>query len=434
MTSPSEARGSVRPRPTLDLRGAREVRFQGDNPVNELVYRNETTLRAIALVLSIVIWLALLLGTFGALLVWLLLFAFFALVAHSALIAHLRGNAIRITARQMPDLHQRLAVCARKLGMNEVPEAYLVNGNGMLNAFATRFLGSDFVVLMSDVVDSMEERPGALDFYIGHELGHLRRHHLTWSKLLAPALFLPLLGAAYSRAREYTCDRHGLAVCENPEDAQYGLVALAAGKRRWRSVDLAEYGHSASARPGFWMSLHELVGDYPWLNKRHAWLRALAEQRKPTLGGRNPLAYFISLLLPRVPGLGIAGGLVVVAYVAMLAAIAIPAYHDYTGRAAATAAMAQSAPYRAAVEQYAIGHQAWPQSADQLGLSPFGGDANVAGIELGEKGALSISFAKAPARGHVLVLTPYVHEGTIHWACGGDLPAKLLPAECRAAP
>src|SRR5471030_40846 len=178
----------------------------GENLVNELVYKNETTLRAIALVLSIIIWLLLLFGTVGALLIYLLLFALFALVAHSALIAHLRGNAIRISAQQMPDLYQRLYTCARKLDM-PVPDAYLVNGNGVLNAFATRFLGRSFVVLLSDVVDSMEDRPDALNFYIGHELGHLRRHHLTWSKVLAPAMFLPLIGAAYSRAREYTCDR-----------------------------------------------------------------------------------------------------------------------------------------------------------------------------------------------------------------------------------
>jgi Zn-dependent protease with chaperone function len=402
----------------------------GENLVNELVYKNETTLRAIALVLSIIIWLLLLFGTVGALLIYLLLFALFALVAHSALIAHLRGNAIRISAQQMPDLYQRLYTCARKLDM-PVPDAYLVNGNGVLNAFATRFLGRSFVVLLSDVVDSMEDRPDALNFYIGHELGHLRRHHLTWSKVLAPAMFLPLIGAAYSRAREYTCDRHGLAVCENPEDAQYGLVALAAGKRRWRSVNLAAYSESASVSPGFWMSLHELVGDYPWLNKRHAWLHALADQRKPRLGGRNPFAYVVSLILPRVPGLGIGGGVIVIAYVAILAAIAIPAYQDYIGRASVSVAMTDSTPYREAVGQFGVSHQTWPDSMEQMGLRPFPGDLNVSSITLGANGVLTVDFVKPPLHGHVLQLTPYVRNNAVQWSCGGDVPAKLLPQSCR---
>jgi len=407
------------------------MRSQGDNLVNELVYRNETTLRAIALGLSITIWLLLLFGTVGVLLIYLLLFALFSIVVHSALIAHLCGNAIPINSKQMPDLYQRLYACARKLDMN-VPEAYLVNGNGVLNAFATRFLGRSFVVLMSDVVDSMEDRPGALDFYIGHELGHLRRHHLTWAKVLAPALFLPLIGAAYSRAREYTCDRHGLAVCENPEDAQYGLVALAAGKQRWRAVNLANYSESAAVTPGFWMSLHELAGDYPWLNKRHAWLRALAEQRKPKLGARNPFAYLISLILPRVPGLGIGGGVVVIAYIAILAAIAIPAYQDYLSRTAVSMAISDSAPYREAVTQYGTSRHQWPASMGELGLAPFAGDRNVSNISLGANGMLTIGFVNKSLHGHVLQLTPYVRNQAIHWSCAGDVPTKLLPPFCHS--
>ncbi|RDS85799.1 M48 family metallopeptidase [Dyella psychrodurans] len=399
--------------------------------MNELVYRNETTLRTIALVLSIAVWLLLLLGTVGIILIYALIIALFALIAHSALIAHLRGNAIRISAKQMPDLYERLRRCSHQFGM-QVPEAYLVNGNGVLNAFATRFLGRNFVVLLSDVVDSMEDRPGALDFYIGHELGHLRCHHLTWSKILAPALFMPLLGAAYSRAREYTCDRHGLAVCENPEDAQYGLVALAAGKRRWRNVDLEEYSASAAVTPGFWMSLHELLGDYPWLSKRHAWLRALADRRKPRLGSRNAFAYVLSLFLPRVPGMGAFGGVIFIAYIAILAAIAIPAYQEYINRVTVTSAMADTEPYRAAIAQYGISHQQWPTSLDQAGLQPFAGDKNVSSIDLGANGELTVSFANVALRDHVLTLTPYVSNNHIQWSCGGDVPAKLLSLSCKA--
>lgn len=400
--------------------------------MNELVYRNETTLRTIALVVSIIIWLLLFLGTVGVLLIYVLLIALFALIAHSALIAHLRGNAIRITPKQLPDLYERIERCTRKLGMYQVPEAYLVNGNGVLNAFAKKFLGRSFVVLLSDVVDSMEDRPGSLDFYIGHELGHLRQHHLTWSKVLAPAMCMPLLGAAYSRAREYTCDRHGLAVCDNPEDAQYGLVALAAGKRRWRAVDLEEYSHSAAGSPGFWMSLHELVGDYPWLSKRHAWLRALSEKRQPRLGSRNAFAYVISLFLPRIPGMGIGGGMVVVAYIAILAAIAIPAYQNYLNRAAVTMAMTDSAPYRQAIAQYNAQQQQWPSSMQQLGLRPFAGDRNVADIDLGDDGELAITFTSASLRNHVLLLKPSVGDNGIAWSCKGDIPPADLPQECKA--
>lgn len=396
--------------------------------MKQLVYQNEATLRTIALVLSIIVWIALLVSTFGLVLIYMGIIALFAVIAHSALIAHLRGNGIRISPKQMPDLYERMEHGTRVLQM-KMPDAYLVNGNGVLNAFATRFLGRNFVVLLSDVVDSLEERPGAIDFYIGHELGHIRQHHLTWAKVLAPAMFLPLIGAAYSRAREYTCDRHGLFACRNPEDAQVGLAALAAGKRRWRNVDHAELSMEAAFRPGFWMSLNELTGDYPWLNKRHAWIRALTHGQKPRLGARNPFAYYCALWLPRIPGLGIAGGMIVIAYVAILAAVAIPAYQDYTGRTVVTVAMTDSAPYRAAIAQYALKNRVWPESIEQAGLSPFAGDRSVSTIKIGNRGVLNVGLAGA-LRNHVLTLSPYLSGGEIKWTCSGDVSPRILQATC----
>src|SRR5206468_183018 len=116
-----------------------------------------------------------------------------------------------------------------KLGLDQdKPEAYLLQGNGMLNAFATRFLGRHYVVLLSDVVDAMQAHPEGVNFYIGHELGHVRMKHLTGKLWRAPVLWIPLLGAAYSRANESTCDRHGRACCESPEAAARAMVALAA--------------------------------------------------------------------------------------------------------------------------------------------------------------------------------------------------------------
>ena len=94
--------------------------------------------------------------------------------------------------------------------------------------------------------------------------------HLTGRLLRAPVLWLPLLGAAYSRAKESTCDRHGRACCESPESAARAMVALAAGAERWRQVDLPAFEAQASLSRGFWMSYHELTGGYPWLTKRVA--------------------------------------------------------------------------------------------------------------------------------------------------------------------
>jgi hypothetical protein len=177
----------------------------------DLVYPRERTLGAITLVLGIVVWLALIIGTVGIALLFLLAGFVVYLFAQSALIAHIKGNGVELTPEQFPDLHQSFAACCEKLKIDERPKAYVLNGNGGLNAFATKFLGTQYVVVLSDVVDAMDQYPGGVRFYLGHELGHLRMKHLTGTLFRWPVLWLPLLGAAYSRARESTCDRHGLA-------------------------------------------------------------------------------------------------------------------------------------------------------------------------------------------------------------------------------
>jgi Zn-dependent protease with chaperone function/type II secretory pathway pseudopilin PulG len=292
---------------------------------DQLVYANEPTLFAISLVISVGFWLLLLVGTLGIAAAYALLFFLFYLFAQSGLIAYIKGNAVRVTPQQYPDLHERLSFCCQRLGLDVVPETYLMNGNGAFNAFATRFLGRNFLVVYSDVVDALEGRPGALNFYLGHELGHVHRRHLSWRPALLPASLLPLVGAAYQRACESTCDNYGAACCDDTEDAVRGLSALAAGGRRWQDLNVREYLGQAGETSGFWMSFHELIGDYPWLVKRVARVAARGDGRAPQIPGRNPFAYLFALFVPRtMAGAGAASVLMMVAVIGIIAAIAIP--------------------------------------------------------------------------------------------------------------
>ncbi len=293
----------------------------------DLVYPNENPLFVISFVISVAFWLLVLVGTLGIALLYALLFFVFYLFAQSALIAYIKGTAVKITPQQFPDLHERLAGCCRRLGIDTVPETYLLHGDGAFNAFATRFLGVNFVVLLSDVVDALESRPGAINFYLGHELAHIHRRHLVWRPVLLPASILPLLGAAYHRAREATCDNYGAACCDDPQDAVVGLGVLAAGGKRWQAMSFPEYVGQARETSGFWMSFNELVSDYPWLVKRVARVTARSQGRPPDIPSRNPLAYLFALFVPRT-GAGGGGGLLslllVVAVIGIIAAIAIP--------------------------------------------------------------------------------------------------------------
>jgi len=80
---------------------------------------------------------------------------------------------------------------------------YVLQGDGVLNAFATRFARKNFVVIYSDIFEmAYQEEKDAVSFIIGHELGHLKRRHVSnWRLFLTlPARFIPLLYKAYSRA------------------------------------------------------------------------------------------------------------------------------------------------------------------------------------------------------------------------------------------
>jgi Zn-dependent protease with chaperone function len=198
-----------------------------------------------------------------------LMFALFGLFAHGLALGRVRGNAVRVSAKQFPLLHRMAAEHSRRLGLKEVPSVYVMESGGLLNAFATRFLGRDFVIMYSDVLElALEQGEGAVGFIMGHELAHIWRGHLKHRWLTLPGRFMPYLGAAYSRACEYTCDRIG-AFCQ-PEGAISGLLALAAGKQLHAHVDVKEYAAQAETERDFWTKRVELMSTHPLLPKRVA--------------------------------------------------------------------------------------------------------------------------------------------------------------------
>jgi Zn-dependent protease with chaperone function len=296
--------------------------------INTLVHKHEKPLFILHASLAGIFWVALVAGTLGIALLYVLALFVFYLFAQSAFIAWIKGNGVRIGVAQFADLHASYVKCCETLGIDDPPEAFLVNGGGILNALATRFLGRNFVVLYSNIVDALANHPEAINFYIGHELGHIRRKHLQWGPFIAPASLLPLLGAAYSRAREYTCDQFGRACCAEPKSALRGLAALAAGEKRWASLTVSTYMQQVKETGGFWMSFHELVSGYPWLVKRAA--RLINPGYKAP--GRHPLAWLVALFVPGAAG-GLGAFLVMMAMLGILAAVAVPAYQDYLARA-----------------------------------------------------------------------------------------------------
>jgi Zn-dependent protease with chaperone function len=393
--------------------------------MNELVYPRERLLANITLVIGLLIWLGLIVGTFGGALIGLAVGFVLYLFAQSALIAHIKGNGVELSEAQFPDLYAQFAACCDRLQLKTRPQAYILNGNGGLNAFATKFLGTQFVVLMSDVVDAMDKHADGVRFYIGHELGHLRMKHLSGLLLRWPALWLPLLGAAYSRARESTCDRHGLACSGSPEGATRALAALSAGSERWENLDIKAYLGQANQTSGFWMSFHELTAGYPWLTKRAARLM----DSGASMPRRNGFAYFLALFIPYAGRMGAGFGFLILVYIVFIfVAVAIPAYQDKTIKANLGAAVIDSQAVRDALVSYYLSNKQVPDSLERAGVPAQLADGNRLTLDPNRM-VLTVG-----TRHGDLIFTPTADaQGRITWACknGEGLKPSQLPTSCR---
>jgi Zn-dependent protease with chaperone function len=396
-----------------------------------LVYPKERPLFQISLVFSALVWLGLVVGTMGSFLVFFGLGCVGYLFAQSAFVSYVRGTGIRVGADQLPDLHRRFLECCERLGVDDRPEVYVLNAHGILNALATRFLRRHYVVLFSDVVDAFAEHSESLDFYIGHELGHIHRGHLRWSWFLWPAAMLPLIGAAYSRAREYTCDLYGLACCDVPKDAAYGLAVLAAGPRSWDKIDLVRYARQSEQTGGFWMAYHELCADYPWLTKRMRHVLGAASGAPARFPSRNPIAWLLALGTPRGFGGGGAIGalMLCVGFAGIVAAIAIPNYLRFQQRAQLAPVNELRQQVQEAAEAYIAASETLPPSADALGVAQTS-NAGVAGVAIDGERIVLFLAPELAAIGSQLVLVPAVENGAFVWSCDGDLEPALLAIAC----
>ena len=184
------------------------------------------------------------------------------------LIGYLRGNAVKVSSFQFPEINQIVIRHSKMLGLRRVPDVYILQSGGILNAFASRFMGNNYIVVNSDIVEASEQDKHILSFVVGHELGHIKRNHMLKNLLLFPAWLVPFLGAAYSRACEYTCDSIGYSL--SPIGADNGLLLLAAGKTVYKKVNAKEYISQQYTESGFWTWFAEKASSHPNLTKRLA--------------------------------------------------------------------------------------------------------------------------------------------------------------------
>jgi type IV pilus assembly protein PilA len=130
--------------------------------------------------------------------------------------------------------------------------------------------------------------------------------------------------------------------------------------------------------------------------------------------------------------------MIVVAIIAILAAIAIPAYQDYLIRAQVTEGMSLASGAKAAVWDFVSNTGRFPTSNESAGLATntsITGDY-VSSVDLVPAGKITVAFgasrANATIKNSTLVLSAITQAGSISWSCDrGTVSDKYLPATCR---
>lgn len=192
-----------------------------------------------------------------------------------------RASSVMINEKQFPEVHKIIVEYAEQLDLGYVPEAFVVQKGGVLNAFAASFFAKKYISINSDIfeVSYLEHKDiNTLSFIIGHELCHLKRRHSTtlMTLLETPSRIIPIWSSAVSRVKEYTCDRHAAWLCPGGID---GLLILSIGKHLYKSVDVDEYIITSNNHfKGFFCWLTNLLASHPVLPKRIKALKNLNQR------------------------------------------------------------------------------------------------------------------------------------------------------------
>jgi type IV pilus assembly protein PilA len=139
--------------------------------------------------------------------------------------------------------------------------------------------------------------------------------------------------------------------------------------------------------------------------------------------------------------------MIVVAIIGILAAIAIPAYQDYTIRAQVSEGLAITSAAKTAATEYWQDRGSFPADNTTAGLSDDIAGKYVSGVVLtnggaGGAGLITVTYASAAPQaansaidGATLTLTADTSGGAVNWLCEGgnilDSNAKWLPSACR---
>jgi hypothetical protein len=195
--------------------------------------------------------------------------------------ASVRGNSVRLSETQFPEVYAVLEDHCRRLGMAEMPELFLTGGT--IPPYSQTFSSwrEKYIVIHQSIFDIDDRKTmDVISFVLAHEVGAIRLNHTAvWNEMLLTYVSaIKWLRNPLERVRTYSRDRYGAAL--SPTGFR-GLLINAVGRRLMDEVNVEDYFAQMRTYGGFWPALNVFFEARPQVLTRLRKLREAGYRYQP---------------------------------------------------------------------------------------------------------------------------------------------------------
>jgi Zn-dependent protease with chaperone function len=230
--------------------------FDSITQFQQCISTEEKKGRASVTLVNVVIWLFLIFLTtcsFGA----LLLVAFVGWLLRSLFaeynVRKLQALGTTASPDQFPAVAEAVTSVCERFNFAKRPRV-IVLSSGETNAFAMKFARKRVMVILSELLEGIIERPEEVRALVAHEMCHNALDH-------GPrGVFEIYKSARYKAGRELTCDNAGLVAAENLDSAKTLIKKLCVGPKLYDHLSdralITEAGYLYSGFVGWLLRGH----------------------------------------------------------------------------------------------------------------------------------------------------------------------------------
>jgi hypothetical protein len=159
-----------------------------------------------------------------------------AILAHRRSLEVVTGDSVQVSETQLPELHDILRTLCQRIDMSPLPALYVSKSAIEDYAYSYSSHRHNIIVLNAELFEhNIQDTADVTTFLIARELGRIRLGHTHW---LYDVLYtIPMLSNPLRHACTLSHDRCAAWLAP---DSIRGLIAMAAGHKLYKKVDLGE--------------------------------------------------------------------------------------------------------------------------------------------------------------------------------------------------